>query len=377
MDAGRKWPAECQDYGDPLSGAHVRQLTDYMGHSYHLYFTNPGWWDEGRRLLFGSDRENRSNLFSLELQTSEITQLTDFDRRGRFQATCLNPTRDEAYFWHGPELMALDLRSLELRELWTRPEGFRPSMINCTADGEYVCAGIYEDMSDRFPMDLSRGYVGFYDNWEAHPLSRIYRVATDGRGAESIWEEETWIGHVNTSPTRAELLTFCHEGPWHLVDNRIWGMDMSRGEVWKLRPREKEESVGHEYWFADGVRIGYHGRWDEERKFFGHVNYDGTGRVEVAFPHETGHIHSNDEALVVGDASPVVRIWRWNGEGYDGPRILCEHRSSFHIQKVHVHPRFTPDGSQVLFTSDRRGYGNVYLVDVPEFDELPGMDVLD
>jgi len=41
------------------------------------------------------------------------------------------------------------------------------------------------------------------------------------------------------------------------------------------------------------------------------------------------------------------------------------------LQQVHVHPRFTPDGRGVLFTSDRSGYGNVYLVEVPEFDRLP------
>ncbi|GAG35221.1 unnamed protein product, partial [marine sediment metagenome] len=104
------------------------------------------------------------------------------------------------------------------------------------------------------------------------------------------------------------------------------------------------------------------------------VRHDNTDRVEVAFPHETGHIHSNDEKLVVGDASPVVRIWRWNGESYDGPRVLCEHRSSAHVQKVHVHPRFTPDGSHVLYTSDCSAYGNLYLAEVPEFDALPPLE---
>ncbi|MBM4047283.1 MAG: oligogalacturonide lyase, partial [Planctomycetes bacterium] len=51
--------------------------------------------------------------------------------------------------------------------------------------------------------------------------------------------------------------------------------------------------------------------------------------------------------------------------------LLCEHRSSCHVQQVHVHPRFTPDGKQVLFTSNVSGYGNVYLADVPVFESLP------
>ncbi|MHC5034545.1 MAG: oligogalacturonate lyase family protein, partial [Planctomycetota bacterium] len=61
----------------------------------------------------------------------------------------------------------------------------------------------------------------------------------------------------------------------------------------------------------------------------------------------------------------------WNGADFDGPRVLCEHRCSFHVQAVHVHPRFSPDGSYVIYTSDATGYGNVYRVSVPDFDALP------
>ncbi len=373
MSAGQTFPAETYEYEDPTTGAYVRRLTDYRCHSYHLYFTNPGWWDEGRRLLFGSDRNNRTNLFSVELATGEITQVTDLGPPDtRFQPACVNPTRAEAYFWHGPELKSVDLHSYQVRVLFTVPEGFLSSMINCTADGALVCAGVFEEMADRIKTPLKYIYAGFRERWEAHPESRIYAVATDGGGAEMMWQEQTWIGHVNTSPTRPNLLTFCHEGPWNLVDNRIWGMDIESGEVWKIRPREQEgEVVGHEYWHADGVHIGYHGAKADGRKLFGRVRYDDTERFEVDFPFETGHIHSNGFAQVVGDAGKDVRIWQWNGEGFDGPRALCEHRSSKHVQQVHVHPRFTPDGKRVLYTSDATGYGNLYVADVPEFDALP------
>ena len=47
------------------------------------------------------------------------------------------------------------------------------------------------------------------------------------------------------------------------------------------------------------------------------------------------------------------------------------HRGSFHAQILHVHPRFSPDGDQVLFASDAGGYGNLHLVDTPDFDSLP------
>ena len=88
-------------------------------------------------------------------------------------------------------------------------------MINVTADGKYVCASISEDKSDEFPVDLLRGYVGFRETWEAKPLSRIMRVAVDGSGGDSVWEENYWVGHVNTSPDAA---TFAHLLPRRAVD---------------------------------------------------------------------------------------------------------------------------------------------------------------
>ena len=379
MGKGKVWAAEWKSYCDPVSGVQVKQLTSYRAHSHHLYFTNPGWYDQGRRLLFGSDRENSTNLYSLDLQSGSITQLTDYapvppPYETELLSTCVNPKRPEAYYWYGRDIIALNLNSLSERCLWTIPTGFRRSMLNCTADGQQVCVGIYQDLSDSIRIDLHRGYVGFQEIWAANPLSRVMTVATDGSGAQVAWQENSWIGHVNTSPTQPNLLTFCHEGPWNLVDNRIWGLDLQTGQPWIIRPRESEERVGHEYWHADGLHVGYHGFWPDGRRFFGMTRYNNEERSEVDFPFETGHIHSNDFNLVVGDGNRdgrVVRVWSFNGKTFDGPRALCEHRSSFHIQEVHVHPRFNADASQVVYTSDVSGYGNVYLADMPAFEALP------
>lgn len=380
MRVGESFAAEWKTYPDPISGVEVQQLTNYRGHSHHFYFTNPGWYADGTKLLFSSDRNNRTNLYSVDLQSGEITQLTDLDpvplpREVEFLRACVSEVNQEAYFWHEYKLMALDLRTLQQRLLYEMPTGFDVSMINVTADGSYVCASISQDMSDQFPVDLLRGYVGFRETWEAKPLSRIMRVAVDGSGADVVWEENYWVGHVNTSPTQSHLLTFCHEGPWHLVDNRIWGLDMNSGQAWQLRPRKEEgEIVGHEYWHDDGLHISYHGQRANKHKFFGKIRFDGSEEAEYAFPHTTGHIHSNDFNLIVGDGGKVVRLWRWNGNGFEGPKALCQHRSSMHIQQTHVHPRFSADGSYVVFTSDVSGYGNVYRVNVPDFESLPDVE---
>src|SRR5437763_13907062 len=109
-------PVEVKTYRDAVTKRPVRQLTNYKGHSHHLYFTNPGWFDQNRRLLFGSDRLGRTNLFSVELANGEITQHTDLDMPGppretSFLYASVNPLRSEAYFWRGNNLMAVNLET--------------------------------------------------------------------------------------------------------------------------------------------------------------------------------------------------------------------------------------------------------------------------
>lgn len=364
---------------DSVSGVEVTQLTDYKGHSHHFYFTNDGWYAQGRKLLFASDRNNRTNLFGVDLESGEIEQLTDLEpvplpREVEFLRASKNPVREEVYFWHDLQLLALDIASKRTRILLEIEPRWCVSMTNVSADGRHVYFGSWEDQSHKFKVDLLRGYVGFAETWAEKPLSQIVQVSVDTGAARVVFEEDYWIGHVNTSPTQPVSLTFCHEGPWDKVDARIWGLDVNTGKAWKIRPAGPGEMVGHEYWFADGLHVGYHG-WHKERgNLLGHVRFDNTGAHEYNFPGKTGHIFSQDDKLVVGDGAGVIRVWRREGQTYSQPRVLCRHDSAMRIQQTHPHPRISPDGRYVVFSSDRSGYGNVYTVPLAEFESLPLAD---
>jgi oligogalacturonide lyase len=357
----------------------MRQLTNYKGHSHHLYFTNPGWFDGGRRLLFGSDRMGRTNLFSLDLESGQITQHTDSDHKSSYQVACLNPLRDEAYYWRDSQLFALDLHDNRERPLYRLGDGLKPNIVNVTSDGQTVCTAFCEDLSGRFRVDLLHGYVGFREYWQAMPQSTILTVPVDGGRAREVFSERYWVGHINSSPTQPNLLSFCHEGPWENVDQRIWGLDLNTGKTWPIRQRQvADERIGHEYWLADGVQIGYHGSRPDGSKIIGRIRFDDTDCHDSLFPWYTQHIHSNTPEVIVGDGAQggrFIRLFRWNGNGYESPRILCEHGTSAFHQLVHAHPRFSPDGTKVIFTSDRTGYAQIYEAQVPDIASLPHLEL--
>jgi len=374
-------------YIDSYSNREVLQLTNYLGHSNHFYFTDPCWFSDNRSFVFTSDRENQSNLFRYDLDDGRITQMTDLQGTGR-PGGCISAANSALYFgWQGA-IHELNLETLEEREIWRQtPPMLIRGRANPTADGKYVCVMLMEDQPEE-EAKISFSYSRFREFFHLKPLTQIVRIEVATGKMEVIHEDRRYMGHVNTSPVLPDILTYCHEGPWNWIDQRIWGLNVQSGETWKVRPQDGDYSIGHEYWFADGVHVGYHGRPRDEsgRHVFGHIRWDNKEWVEDHFPFHSTHFHSLDERLIVGDGTaafvftsesksrPYIQLFKLDGEQYVGPKILSYHRSTFNNQHAHCHPRFTLDGKAVLYTSDLTAYSNMYLVEVGEFEELPDLE---
>ena len=101
------------------------------------------------------------------------------------------------------------------------------------------------------------------------------------------------------------------------------------------------------------------------------------------------HFHSLDGSLVVGGGSPVyllpamlnstvtwpyIQLYRADGAGWEAPRILAFHGSTFNGQRSHSHPFLTPEGLHILYTSGGSRYANLYLAPVGDLDDLPVLD---
>ena len=394
MGKGRIYQDPTFRYEDPYSGREVIRLTDYLGHSNHFYFTDPCWFNDGRSMLFNSDREGQRNLFRYDLDDHKITQVTALAGTGGTPRPCISTANNCAYFWWGRQVIELHLETLAERVIYEAPANMEPmDRANPTADGQYVIAKISAPLPKQ-KATVSFAYSEFRAMMHAQPLTQLLRIDIASGAAQVIHEDHRYLNHINTSLTLPDIMTFCHEGPWHLIEQRIWGLNVQTGETWKIRPQDdgKNYAIGHEYWFADGERVGYHGRPRIDDKatdrprgdhVFGHIKWDSSEQVEVNFPFHSGHFQSLDESIIVGDgtpaqagnrwqdAQPFIQLFQWDGAQYVGPRILAYHRSTFNNQHAHPHPRFTPDGKYVLYSSDLTDYSNMYLVEVGDFDDLP------
>lgn len=377
------YPPEAKVFQDRVSGLSIRQLTSFKGHSQHPYFTDDGWFDNDRKMLFIADRNNARNLYCIDIDSGEISRLTNMPSHGPDLSSpmAVNHAYNETYYQYNGCVYALNLDTLDTRPLYIVPKGYSFGGARPSANGKYIVAGLSEDLSASIKSNLAAGYVGFSEIFAAKPDCRIIRINVLDNTVDEIWRENYWVGHVNPSPAEARLLTFCHEGPWQKVDHRIWVLDVDTGKASKFRERRVEgEMVGHEYWLLDGVHIGYQVHRPKEggsKSYFGFARYDGTGEIEAPAVRVPGpdHIHSIGFDFVVSDTGKSIKGYKYNGADFDGPRVIAMHDGSFDWGSHHPHPRITRDGKHVVYNSTAAGYCNVYMAPIPDdFYALPQLE---
>ena len=218
-------------------------------------------------------------------------------------------------------------------------------------------------------MDLLHGYVGFEEYWAARPLSRIVRVDIGSGAAETVFEEEYWIGHTNTSPTMPNLMTFATKVPgtgWTTASGASTSKAATPGRYDQdRRERQLATSTGS----PTGMRIGYHGYGLNGEHFYGSIRHDNTDRVEAPFPHGSTHFHSNDLSLIVGDGSRdaprlsalAIQGWalRWtagraHAQGLRSTRRFCTSTLASHPTETRYYSRATRADTATYTSSTRR-----------------------
>jgi oligogalacturonide lyase len=357
-------PAEWKEFPSLVSDYVVVQLTTHKAEDIRLYFYNDGYVPASNSMVFSSTRTGRDNLFLVSLDDGRITQITD-GKRVQGGSAVVSIPKDEVYYFDSGVLCGANLSTFKTRKLgYVIPAGFSTSSsLTITEDGEWLGVGIVESTNSgkRYPTDFDRMKA----KMDAHPWSEILLIRTDGSEVRKVRREQQWISHVMVHPKNPQLVSYCHEGPWEIVDQRLWFINADGSNNHPVRVEARtDDRIGHEYWFSDGKRMGYQVSTDWPRKGVGILDI-ATERYKEYYNATDRHTNVNYGGdLFVGDGRteiPWINLYTISGDSLLG-RHLFRHDDDFKRSMDDPHPSFVGKSNDILFTSNRDGNTNIYLL---------------
>jgi oligogalacturonide lyase len=381
-------PSQMSTYIDEKSGREVIKLTN-CGANMHFYFTENSFTLGDKEIIYcRKDDSCASNvgfdLYAMNLETGESVQITDFASKFKSVGS-YTKTPDSRYilFLGDGDLYALDRSTNETRLIYKCPVGYTLCSPNVSYDSRYIAVAM-NDIPKLVKKYSHENYGGFKENFYAHKNGNIVLAKIDGSWSEIIFKDTHWVGHVQFAPDSNEYITYCHEGPWNYVQQRIWMLNTVTRTVKPCFIQEEDDSIGHEFWTRDGLVFfdnrgkGHDGTITSDKTQAVTVTEDSGDAIPwVGFadkecnlvrrldvPYYCNHYHANiDNTLLVADAvDDIVLIDISKDEAK--LETLCTHNTSWRYQAVHCHPCWSWSNDKILFASDRdkEGYPQLYIV---------------
>lgn len=380
---GKEYKPEKCSYKDVKTGREVIQLTSNESNNYHLYFTDNSFTVGDKEIYFLSDREENKpeiyNFYRMDLSTGLITRITNEKCGINLQLHTKTPESDILVYLVGNKIKKVNTKTGQTDIIYEERPGIDMGAPFISTNKKYI--GITRNES----VNIIGGpnYTGFKETMYATKKSWVTLVYLDGSQVVDAYEETHWIGHFQFSPDDNTIALYCHEGPWNLVHQRIWILDIVSGTVKPCFRQGEDDCIGHEFWTRDGKiffdnrKKGHDGTITsngtqatikevetDQSPYVGLADKDGNIIRTIPMPYYCNHYHSNnDNSILVGDeVDDIVLIDIKNDE--PALQTLCTHNTSWYAHRTHCHPTFSWGGDKILFTSDREGKCNLYMVDI-------------
>ena len=341
MSLGATLEFPIDTYRDDLTGRLVRRLTSPQYRSHHQYFYMNMWTPDSRRVLVTSNRgDGMYRHYLIDVHSGQGRCVTDVEHVEANHSD-IAPDGQSMLYSVGSELRRRNLSDLSEQVVYRRDEAWNSS----SAGGQGIYFGVLPDHTRAVMVEMHRddhlnpkeGWDTWRGQMESRPRCRLVELDLRTGKANVIHEDHNWLGHPQYQPGGGTIM-FCHEGPWELVDSRLWfidpdGSNLRQGRLRAAdRPPGKGELWGHEFWLPDGSRAGY--------VYFPHTyGVDGTLRLldpltlheETMMPMDAySHFIANhdfsmivaDTHVPIGDSIFLVDI------ATRRPSVLCRHASS-------------------------------------------------
>jgi alpha-L-rhamnosidase len=357
----------------------VVRLSRSGGSNESFYFHNAPFFRDtsgnGDEMVFYGTTSNGRQIFSVNLHTLVVAQVTD--RNGGVKGEIIAPKHREVIWQRGDSVFATHVDRHSTRPIATLPAGLNASVSTLNAD-ETLLAGAIAGPEVREILAKYPSKSGYFDRiYEAHAPYALFTVDLRTGEFRKIHQENTWLNHVQFSPTDPNLLLYCHEGPWHLVD-RIWTIDVRGGSPRQIHTRTVDREIaGHEFFSSDGRTIWYDLQVPRSVTFFLAGADVATGKqTRYALSRDEWSIHftsSPDGTVFAGDGGDSTQVARANdgqwiylfrprGDSLEAERLVNMRNHGYRALEPNVH--FTPDGRWVVFRANFEGQSQVYAVEI-------------
>jgi len=348
----------------------IIRLSRKDGNNLSFYFHNNPFLGNDKMIFYSSD-ENGKNLYTVDLKTLQLTRVSPSNGN----AEIVGHRSKSVYYQSHDSVYNTSIETGKTKLVFVFPADFKGSITTLNAD-ESLLAGSWASDEQR---EISRKYPekhDFFDRiFDAHLPNKLFTIDLKTGELKVIHGENTWLGHVQFSPTDPDLLMFCHEGPWQKVD-RIWTIRMKSGEVRLMHKRTVENEIaGHEFFSPDGKTIYFDWQIPKGQTFYlGAVDVATGAEKKYAMTRNEWSIHFNvspDEKLYCGDGGDAGQVahapdGRWIYLFHpDGDHFVSEKLVNMKDQYYKLEPNvhFSPDGKWVIFRANFEGKEEVYAVE--------------
>ncbi|HER07278.1 MAG TPA: hypothetical protein ENO20_00060 [Bacteroides sp.] len=320
------------------------------------------------------DLRPQRQLFAMDVETGGSVQITRHPLP--ISGEIAGKRREEVFYQSGDSVFSTHVRTGETKPVFVFPDSIRGQVTTLNAD-ETLLAGVY---SGEKKLDLLRRMPRkgdyFTAIFEARLPHTLFIIDLENSELQEIFTDTAWLNHVQFSPTDPNLLMFCHEGPWHLLD-RIWTIGINE-RVPRLMHRRTvhREIAGHEFFSPDGRTIWFDLQVPRGETFYlAGVDLATGEERRYALTRNEWSVHFNispGEKLFAGDggdSSQVARapdgmwiyLFRPEGDSLQARKLVNMKNHDYRLEP-NVH--FTPDGKRVIFRADFGNGSQVYAVDV-------------
>jgi oligogalacturonide lyase len=350
----------------------VIRLCRIEGSNASFYFHNNPFI--GNKMVFYNTNNGSKQIYTVDLTTLKTEQVTQQSQA--MNGEIVGAKSGNIYYQIQDSVFATNMDTKETKLLFVFPSDYQASITTINAD-ETMLAG--SKASDE-QKEIARKYPEksqFFDRiFDAHLPNDLFTIDLKTRELKKIHTENTWLGHVQFSPTDPNLLMFCHEGPWHKVD-RIWTINVQSKEVKLMHKRTMDmEIAGHEFFAPDGKTIWFDNQLPRGETFYltgADINTGKEKKYQMTRDEWSIHFNiSDNQRFFCGDGGNDTQVakakngmWIYlftpEGDHFSSERLV---NMKHHAYKLEPNVHFTPDGKWIVFRANFEGEEQVYVVEV-------------